>query len=77
MAELPLTRIAVNTEKQTSIRDAVGKAENLAGIAHVAREKDVRCANCAFGGPANIRADLYTSESDQSRHHCYLHRPAS
>ncbi len=41
MTELPLTRIAASKERQARIRNAVSKAEELAGIARVAREGDV------------------------------------
>jgi RimJ/RimL family protein N-acetyltransferase len=62
VAELPLTRIAVNTEKQTSIRDAVGNAENLAGIAHVAREKDLDALTALLADP-QISVPIYTLPS--------------
>jgi len=62
MAELPLTRIAVNTKKQASIRDAVSKAEILAGTAHVAREKDVDALTALLADP-QISEPIYTLPS--------------
>lgn len=62
MSELPLTRIAVSKEKQAGIRAAVSKAENLAGIAHVAREKDVRALTALLADP-QISEPIYTLPS--------------
>ena len=62
MAELPLTRVAVDTEKQAYIRDAVSKAENLAGIAHIARDKDVDALTALLADP-QISEPIYTLPS--------------
>jgi len=62
MAELPLTRIAVSTEKQACIRDAVSKAGSLAGIARVARERDVDALAALLADP-QISEPIYTLPS--------------
>jgi RimJ/RimL family protein N-acetyltransferase len=62
MAELPLTRVAANTEKQAYIRDAVSKADDLAGIAYIAREKDVDALTALLVDP-QISEPIYTLPS--------------
>lgn len=59
MADLPLTRIAANAEKQASIRDAVSKTGTVAGIAHVAREKDIAALTELLEDP-QISGPIYT-----------------
>ncbi|MCP3996595.1 MAG: GNAT family N-acetyltransferase [bacterium] len=59
MTELPLTRIAASKERQARIRDAVSKAENLAGIARVAREGDVDALTALLSDP-QISEPIYT-----------------
>ena len=59
MTELPLTRIAASTGKEASIRDAVSKAESLAGIAHVAGEKDVDALTTLLADP-HLSEPIYT-----------------
>ncbi len=59
MTELPVTRIAASKEKEARIRKAVSKAENLAGIAHVACEKDAGALTALLANP-QISEPIYT-----------------
>jgi RimJ/RimL family protein N-acetyltransferase len=59
MTELPLTRIAASKEREACIREAVSKAENLAGIAHVARQDDVDALTALLADP-QISEPIYT-----------------
>jgi len=59
MADLPLTRIAASREKQLQIRNGISKVENIPGIAHVAREKDVNELTALLENP-EISNPIYT-----------------
>ena len=59
MTDLPLTRIAASEAKQRRIRSAVSNIESLAGMAHVARQKDIGALTTLLSDP-KISQPIYT-----------------
>ncbi len=59
MAKLPLTRLAANKERQGRIRDAVSNTQSLAGMAHVARERDIPALTALLCDP-RVSQPIYT-----------------
>lgn len=59
MSEIPLTRVAASKERQADIRNAVRKAEKIAGIARIACRDDVAALTDLLADPA-ISTPIYT-----------------
>jgi len=59
MAELPLTRLAAHEGKQAQIRAAVRRAEDIAGVARIARTEDAEALTVLLADP-RVSAPIYT-----------------